>query len=89
MPKADIHPKYYPQATVTCACGATYTLGSTLPELKVEVCSACHPFYTGNQKLIDTAGRVDRFKERMAQAAAHRTKAPKAPKKSKQVESEK
>jgi len=60
----DIHPKYYPDATVTCNCGATFTVGSTEPEIRVEVCSACHPFYTGKANLIDTAGRVDKFKER-------------------------
>lgn len=68
MPKAGIHPTYYPNATVTCSCGATHTIGSTKESLKVEICKECHPFYTGTQKLIDTAGRVDRFRERMAQA---------------------
>ena len=61
--KADIHPKYY-QATVTCNCGNTFVTGSTKPEIRVEVCSKCHPFYTGRQKLVDTGGRVDRFKKR-------------------------
>lgn len=70
MPKTAIHPTYYKDSKVTCSCGATYTIGSTLEGLKVEVCRSCHPFYTGNQKLIDTAGRVDRFKEKMATAAA-------------------
>ncbi len=64
--KKDIHPTYYPQAKVSCACGATFTTGSTLPELKVELCSACHPFYTGKQKLVDTARRVEKFKSRVA-----------------------
>jgi len=62
--KADIHPKYYPEAIVRCACGETFTTGSTKPELHVEICSKCHPFYTGKQKLVDTGGRVDRFKKR-------------------------
>lgn len=61
--KKDIHPQYYPTARATCACGNTFTTGSTKPELNVEICSACHPFYTGKEKLIDTAGRVDRFRK--------------------------
>ena len=72
--KTDTHPTYHSDVTVTCACGATHAIGSTLEELKVEICSACHPFYTGNEKVMDTAGRVDKFKKRMEQAAA---KAPK------------
>ncbi len=64
--KKDIHPTYYPEAKVTCACGASFTTGSTMPELKVELCSACHPFYTGKQKLVDTARRVEKFKARTA-----------------------
>jgi large subunit ribosomal protein L31 len=61
--KKDIHPKYYPNAKATCACGNAFTVGSTQPEINVEICSACHPFYTGKEKLIDTAGRVDRFRK--------------------------
>ena len=61
--KKDIHPKYG-KATVRCACGETFTTGSTRGELTVEICSKCHPFYTGRQKLVDTGGRVDRFKKR-------------------------
>jgi len=68
--KNDTHPTYHDDVTVTCACGATHKIGSTLEELKVEICSACHPFYTGNEKVMDTAGRVDKFKKRMEQAAA-------------------
>lgn len=63
--KAKIHPKWY-QAKVVCACGNTFTVGATVPEIKVEICSNCHPFYTGQMKFIDTAGRVDAFKARMA-----------------------
>jgi large subunit ribosomal protein L31 len=59
--KKDIHPKYYPKAKVACACGNAFNTGSTMPELKVEICSACHPFYTGKQKLIDSARRVEKF----------------------------
>jgi len=62
--KKDIHPKYYPEAKIICACGNIITTGSTRPEMKVEVCSACHPFYTGKKRLVDSAGRLDRFKKR-------------------------
>ena len=60
MVKEGIHPKYYPNAKVTCACGNTFETGSTKPELRVEICSKCHPFFTGKQKLVDTGGRVAR-----------------------------
>lgn len=66
--KANIHPKWYPEAVVRCACGNTFTLGATMPEINVEVCSNCHPFYTGQMKFVDTAGRVDSFKAKQAQA---------------------
>ncbi len=72
--KIDIHPKYYKEATVTCACGNTFNVGSTKESVEVEVCSKCHPFYTGNEKIIDTAGRVEKFK---ARTAARVTKTPK------------
>jgi len=65
--KKDIHPKYYEDIQVTCACGNVFKSGSTKPELHVEICSACHPFYTGKEKLIDTAGRVERFRKMDAQ----------------------
>ncbi len=61
--KEKIHPKYM-EATVVCACGNTFTTGSTKPMLKVEICSKCHPFFTGEQRIVDTAGRVERFKKR-------------------------
>ncbi|MCB4790607.1 MAG: 50S ribosomal protein L31 [Elusimicrobia bacterium] len=61
--KEGIHPKYV-EATVTCACGNTFITRSTKPVIKLEICSACHPFFTGKQKLIDTAGRVEKFKQR-------------------------
>jgi large subunit ribosomal protein L31 len=64
--KATIHPKWYPEAKVTCACGNTFTVGATVPEITVEVCSNCHPFYTGQLKFVDTAGRVEKFKVRQA-----------------------
>ena len=61
--KEGIHPNYKP-ATITCTCGAVWETGSTKQDIHVEVCSKCHPFYTGRQKLVDTGGRVDRFKKR-------------------------
>ena len=62
--KTDIHPEYYPEAVVTCSCGHTYVTGSTKPELRVEICSECHPFFTGEQRIVDTEGRVERLKRR-------------------------
>jgi len=61
--KADIHPKYM-DCVVTCACGNTFTTRSTVPKLNVEICGNCHPFYTGKQKFVDTAGRVEKFRQR-------------------------
>ena len=61
--KKDTHPTYYPDAKTICACGHTFSIGSTVKEIHVEICSQCHPFYTGKEKLVDTAGRVDRFKK--------------------------
>ncbi|PIR06057.1 MAG: 50S ribosomal protein L31 [Candidatus Komeilibacteria bacterium CG11_big_fil_rev_8_21_14_0_20_36_20] len=61
--KKNIHPTYYSDAKIICACGNVLTIGSTVKESHIEICSACHPFYTGKEKLIDTAGRVDRFKK--------------------------
>lgn len=66
--KKEIHPTYFPGATITCACGEKYTVGSTKENIAVEICSACHPFYTGTEKVLDIAGRVDRFKKRASQA---------------------
>jgi len=66
--KTKGHPKWHTDAKVTCACGATFTTGSTLPQIAVEVCSSCHPLYTGQQKFLDTAGRVDKFNQRVAMA---------------------
>jgi large subunit ribosomal protein L31 len=62
--KDKIHPTYYTDAVVTCACGNTFTTGSTRKQLRTELCSKCHPFYTGEQRIVDTAGRVERFKRR-------------------------
>jgi len=64
--KKDIHPTYYKNAKVACACGNSFTTGSTQKELKVELCSMCHPFFTGQQKIVDTARRIEKFQERMA-----------------------
>ena len=66
--KDKIHPQYYPEATVRCACGNTWTTGSTVEELRTDVCSACHPFFTGEQRIVDSEGRVDRFYRRLEQA---------------------
>ncbi|MCX6736891.1 MAG: 50S ribosomal protein L31 [Candidatus Parcubacteria bacterium] len=66
--KKDIHPKYYPKADVTCACGYKFQVGSTQPEIETEICSHCHPFFTGQEKLIDTAGRVKKFEARRQKA---------------------
>ena len=63
--KTGIHPTYNTKAKVTCACGNVFTVGSTLDEIHVEICSNCHPFYTGKQKLVDTARRVEKFQERL------------------------
>ncbi len=62
--KDNIHPQYYTDATVTCACGNSFTVGSTKKLVKIEMCSKCHPFFTGERRMIDTAGRVERFKRR-------------------------
>jgi large subunit ribosomal protein L31 len=66
--KADIHPKYHLDTKATCACGATFVIGSSTPELAVEICSQCHPFFTGQEKVMDTARRVEKFKSRQSKA---------------------
>lgn len=81
--KATIHPTYYTDAVVICACGNTFTTGSTVKEIHTEICSKCHPFFTGKQKLIDTTGTVDRFKRRVQVAA--QTKATTKEKKPRKV----
>lgn len=63
--KKELHPTYYQDTTVVCACGNTFTTGSVLKEIRVDICSACHPFYTGQRKFIDTEGRVERFQRKM------------------------
>lgn len=76
--KKDIHPKYYPDAQIICSCGNIIKAGSTVKEMKVEICSACHPFYTGKEKMMDTTGRVDRFKKMAEKAVAKKEAAKKA-----------
>lgn len=71
--KTGVHPEYFDKAKVSCSCGNSFTVGATQKEIHVEICSACHPFYTGNEKIVDSAGRVEKFKARRAAA----TKVPK------------
>ena len=63
--KKDIHPRYYKKAKITCVCGNSFEVGSTVEKIDTELCSKCHPFYTGKQKLVDTARRVEKFQEKM------------------------
>ena len=69
--KNDIHPKWFPNAKVSCTCGNSFTVGSTKEEIRVDVCSACHPFFTGQQKFVDSLGRVEKFKKRKAAAVTN------------------
>jgi large subunit ribosomal protein L31 len=69
--KADLHPTYYPEAKVICSCGNTWTTGSTMPEVRTDICSNCHPFYTGEQRIVDTAGQVERFRKRLEHYVKH------------------
>jgi len=70
--KEGIHPKYFPNAQVICSCGNTWTTGSTVELIRTDVCSACHPFFTGEQRIVDTAGQVDRFQKRLERYEKHR-----------------
>lgn len=72
--KADIHPNYFATAKATCACGAAFHVGSTKESIEMEICSQCHPLYTGNEKVMDTAGRVEKFKQKRAAATAKKGK---------------
>lgn len=88
--KKDIHPQYYEHAEVICNCGAKFIVGSTVEKMRVEVCSHCHPFYTGQKKIIDTTGRVQKFESRMKKTEALKaqkstSKSKKETKKSKQI----
>lgn len=74
--REKIHPKWYPEAKVTClSCGTVWTVGATLPEKKIDICSNCHPFYTGQQRIVDTEGQVDRFYKRLQQRDQRRAEA--------------
>lgn len=70
--KKDIHPKYNNEVPVKCSCGNTFSVGSTADEISVEVCSKCHPFYTGQEKVMDTAGRVEKFRKRQEAAQKYK-----------------
>lgn len=76
--KKEIHPEYFEKAKITCACGAKYEIGSTMAEIAVELCAACHPFYTGKQKIIDTARRVEKFGDKLTKKNADKTVAKRA-----------
>src|SRR5512135_237980 len=69
----SIHPQWYDEAKVICACGNTFTVGATKPEIRVEICSKCHPFYTGEMKFVDTLGRVERFQKKQETAKSYAT----------------
>ncbi len=83
-----IHPKYYPNAKVTCTCGAFFTTGSTQPEIQVEICASCHPFFTGEMKYVDTQGRVEKFQAKQ-KAVVGKTYVKKKDKKSLKLKKEK
>lgn len=72
--KKEIHPKWYSQAQVVCACGNMFTVGSTRESIKVEICSKCHPFFTGEMKYVDTLGRVERFQQKQKRAQERKAK---------------
>ena len=72
--KKDIHPKYFEKSETVCVCGAKYNIGSTKENIAVEICAICHPFYTGNDKVLDTAGRVEKFKARKEAGAKKKVK---------------
>ena len=76
--KPKIHPEYFPNAQVICGCGNIFTTGSTKKQLKVELCSKCHPFFTGERRMIDTAGRVERFEQRFKKTEARKAQVEKA-----------
>ena len=75
--KKDVHPEYY-QTAISCACGSVLEVGSTKKDIRVEICSKCHPFFTGKQKLVDTAGRIERFRRKYAEFEARNKEAGKA-----------
>ncbi len=91
--KKDIHPTYFPEAKIVCACGHVFAVGATKQTMEVEICSHCHPFYTGKEKLVDTAGRVEKYQTKVKKSSAlkasvpaqHATRARKEQKSSKQI----
>jgi large subunit ribosomal protein L31 len=76
--KTEIHPKYFPKASVKCACGNSFAVGSTKEFIETEICAKCHPFYTGQEKVLDTLGRVQKFKDKMTKVQAPKVKKVKA-----------
>lgn len=72
--KKNVHPEWFPQAKVTCVCGASFTTGSTKPEIHVDICSQCHPFFTGEMKFVDTQGRIEKFKAKQEAAKGYTKK---------------
>ncbi|HDH31334.1 MAG TPA: 50S ribosomal protein L31 [Candidatus Wolfebacteria bacterium] len=72
--KSNIHPQYYPKTKTKCICGNSFTIGSTKQEIQTEICGNCHPFYTGKEKLIDSAGRIEKFKARLREAETNSSK---------------
>lgn len=82
--KKDIHPSYYTDATITCACGNSWQTGSTAKEIHVELCSSCHPFFTGKKRLVDVMGRVEKFKQRAAKKIEKHAKTPRKTPRSKE-----
>lgn len=86
--KADIHPKWYPETQVTCACGNMFTIGSTKQTIHVEICSKCHPFFTGEMKFVDTLGRVERFQKKQEKAKISYAKLVEKKKKKQEKEKE-
>ena len=74
--KKDIHPTYFPEAKIVCACGHVFTMGATKQEMEIEICSYCHPFYTGKEKLVDTAGRIEKYQTRVKKSSAIKAVAP-------------
>ncbi|MCL5746697.1 MAG: 50S ribosomal protein L31 [Patescibacteria group bacterium] len=75
--KANIHPQYYNEAQVICSCGNEFTIGSTIPVIRVELCSKCHPFYTGEQRFVDSASRIQKFQQKQTKASAYKVNAMK------------
>ncbi len=87
--KADIHPTWFPEATVTCgSCSTSFTVGATVPTISTEICSVCHPFFTGQQRIVDTAGQVERFMRRLQTGQEQRTAETDTKKERKRIEQE-